>query len=522
MNVAQVNHPISARSLALLIGTVAFVSYAYFYEGGGWNQNSRFDLVRATIQQHTLRIDAYHQNTEDKAFANGHYYSDKAPGVVLLAVPAALTIRPVLRYAGVDPDSPHGWVVASYVATVVAIALPLAAACACLFLIALRLGGSVSGAAFAACAMGLATPMWAYATLFWGHALAGACLLFAFAAALQLRVRPSSARDLAWSTATGLAAGWATVTEYPAAPASLILAIFALALVWNDGWSRRWRIATFIAAGALPCVAVLLIYQWAAFGSVFHPSYSYYPSGAFPWMKRGYLGLTYPHPGVALRLLFSCRRGLLFSGPVVLAAPFGLRWLSKRPATRAAAVAASAVAAYYLLFHSSFSAYSGWSYGPRYLSPGLPLLCLGLSPVYDHASLLWRRIAAALAVCGGLFTLMAVSTTSQPPSGLKCSMFQLIMPSFWAGKLSINEGSMLTASETGANAIGHAFNLGELTGLHGLASLLPLLVVWLIASLVWLRVNRINQPQLSMEGQVPSTAWNGKALRRGEGLRRGN
>ncbi len=489
------NNSASVRYRALLIGTIAFISYAYFYEGGGWNQNSRFDLVRALAQHRTLRIDAYHENTQDKAFANGHYYSDKAPGVGLLAVPVALAMRPVLRSAGANPESPRGLVVTSYFATIFTVALPMATACALLFLIALRLGSSVKGAAFAALAMGLATPVWAYATLFWGHALAGACLLFAFASALKLPSSPNATQDLGWTSAAGLAAGWATVTEYPAAPASVILAIFALGLVWRDGWPRRWRIATGIAAGALPCVAVLLIYQWAAFGSAFHPSYSYYPPGAFPWMKRGYLGLSYPRIDVALKLLFSCRRGLLFAGPVILAAPFGLRLLWKQPATRAAAVAATVVAAYYFLFQSSFSAYSGWSYGPRYLSPGLPLLCLGLSPVWDHAAPFWRKVVATLAVCGGVFTLMAVSTTPQPPSELKCPMFQLVFPSFWLGQLSLNAGSMLTSDEAGVSHIGHAFNLGELVGLRGLTSLLPLLGVWLTAAFLWLRMDRANRRQ---------------------------
>ena len=54
----------SIRIRALLIFGVIFFSYAYFYEGGGWNQNSRFDLVRAIVEQGTLRIDAYDENTE--------------------------------------------------------------------------------------------------------------------------------------------------------------------------------------------------------------------------------------------------------------------------------------------------------------------------------------------------------------------------------------------------------------------------------------------------------------------------
>ena len=82
--------PALARKAAILLGLVTFLSFQYFYEGGGWNQNSRFDLLRAIVERHTLQIDAYHQNTGDKAHFGGHYYSDKAPGLVFLAVPFAL------------------------------------------------------------------------------------------------------------------------------------------------------------------------------------------------------------------------------------------------------------------------------------------------------------------------------------------------------------------------------------------------------------------------------------------------
>ena len=33
--------------IATLLGIASFLSFLYFYEGGGWNQNSRFDEVRA-------------------------------------------------------------------------------------------------------------------------------------------------------------------------------------------------------------------------------------------------------------------------------------------------------------------------------------------------------------------------------------------------------------------------------------------------------------------------------------------
>src|SRR6202166_4862050 len=114
------------RKTAMLLGLVIFFSFIYFYEGGGWNQNSRFDLLRAIVERHTLQIDAYHENTQDKAHFKGRYYSDKAPGLVFLAVPFAVIARPALRVAGVDPESARGELALSYVVSAGAVALPTA------------------------------------------------------------------------------------------------------------------------------------------------------------------------------------------------------------------------------------------------------------------------------------------------------------------------------------------------------------------------------------------------------------
>jgi 4-amino-4-deoxy-L-arabinose transferase-like glycosyltransferase len=252
------------RKATLLMGVVSFFSFIYFYEGGGWNQNSRFNLLRAIVERHTLQIDAYHENTQDKAHFHGHYYSDKAPGLVLLALPFALAARPVLRIAGIEPGSPRGEVALSYTVTASAVALPAALAGVCLFFLGLRFGGDSSGAAFGTLVMCVGTPMWAYASLFWAHALVGACLVFAFASALQLSKTGNARGDFLWGLATGLAAGWGTVTEYPAAPASAMLAVLALWQAWPRGNSSRWRVVAGVALGAGICALILLGYLHAA------------------------------------------------------------------------------------------------------------------------------------------------------------------------------------------------------------------------------------------------------------------
>ena len=476
---------------AILVGAVSFFSFIYFYEGGGWNQNSRFDLLRAIVEQHTLRIDAYHENTQDKAHFRGHYYSDKAPGLVFLAVPVAVAARPAIRAAGVDPSSARGEYVLSYVVSAAAVALPMALAIVCMFFLALRFGAGLTGAAFGAMAVGVGTPIWAYASLFWAHALVGACLVFGFAAALKIsdpRASEKGQLEFWWALAVGLAAGWATVTEYPAAPASAALALFALPQVWERGWPARSRVIAGVGIGALICVAVLLGYLHAAFGG-FRPSYSYYDPSSFSFMQQqGYMGLTYPHPDRLLKLLFGCARGLFFASPVCLAAVAGLWWLAK--ASRSAAIVAGGIVAYYFLFNSSFYWWkAGLTFGPRYAGAAIPLLCLGLSVAWEQAGAIGRRVMIVLALCSVLVGLMAVSTTSQLAMQDSCPLMHSTWPAFWAGKMAMNSDSMLTIAEAASGKYG-AFNLGQVIGLHGIASLVPLVAVWGLGAVVWVWIRR--------------------------------
>ncbi|MGO9088975.1 MAG: hypothetical protein ACLQBK_27540 [Candidatus Sulfotelmatobacter sp.] len=475
----------------LLLGSVTFFSFIYFYEAGGWNQNSRFDLLRAIVERHTLRTDAYYQNTEDRALVAGHYYSDKAPGLVFLAVPFALAARPAMRTVGIDPESARGALALSYLASAGASALPAALAAICLFFLGLRFGASSTGAAFAALAMALGTPFWAYASLFWAHALAGACLIFAFASALKLRQSQNPGGDFLWALAVGLTAGWATVTEYPALPASALLAFLALSQAWPRGKAARWRVLLGVGAGAAICLIVLSSYLHAVFGS-FTPGYAYLDSRQFTFMQqRGYLGLTYPHPDRLLKLLFGCSRGLFVASPVMLAAPLGLWWLAKERAHRAPALVAAAIASYYFLFNASFYWWkSGLSFGPRYAGASLPFLCIGLAVAWQRATPAWRRVLMAFALGSIFVALMAVSTTSQLSMQDSCPLLHSTWPAFWSGQLAQNRVSMLTVAEAGSSPQYGAFNLGQLLCLHGLASLIPLLAVWGFAAVLWLRMNR--------------------------------
>jgi hypothetical protein len=78
----------SARAAYALLFLALFVPFSYFDHNDGWNQGVRIAQLHAIVLKHTIKIDAYHEITGDKAYINGHYYSEKAPAMVVVALPS--------------------------------------------------------------------------------------------------------------------------------------------------------------------------------------------------------------------------------------------------------------------------------------------------------------------------------------------------------------------------------------------------------------------------------------------------
>lgn len=490
-----------------LLAAALFISYAYFFQGGGWNQNTRFALTRAIVEHRTLRIDQTARVSDrlvtgDYAERDGHLYSDKAPGASLTAVPAVA----LASYATASPPTPGEVTLLGYVATLAGAALPTVLAALMLFACAEALGGSAIGALLAAGVFALGSPAWAYATLLWGSALATASLLGAFTAALALRVGTDDEdRDGRLGLLVGLAGGWATVTEFPAAVPAAMIAGFAVSQVWSDPLRRR-RVALGVAAGAVVTAAALAMYNSAAFGSAFTLGYS--KIRGFAGMQQGLFGVTRPRAEVLREILFGSYRGLARLAPALFLGPVGLWFVSRRAEHRGAAVTAGAVALYYVLLNASYAYWDGgWSYGPRHMAPALPFLALGLSPLWDRATSDQRRVIAALALWGFVLALVAVSTTAQPPESARAPVSELLWPAFSRGDLALNHQSLLQPETVpGRDALNHAWNLGERLGLSGHASLVPLFVAWALLYSSWKRApNRASLPLDAAPSSPPAS-----------------
>jgi hypothetical protein len=186
-------------------------------------------------------------------------------------------------------------------------------------------------------------------------------------------------------------------------------------------------------------------------------------------------------------LLWGSYRGLLPLAPVLAVAPVGLWMLWRRPATRWTAAAVTMSVLYYFLLNSAYVHWDGgWSYGPRQLGAAMGLLCLGIVPVLMTRRRWVLSAVLVLALIGAGESLVAVSTTPQPPSfEFPAPMRQLLWPAFVEGRLSLNTQSVLDAApENGGPRA--AWNLGEKAGLSGRASLVPLFLLYLVAATVWL------------------------------------
>jgi len=464
-----------------------FLSFAYFYQAGGWNQNSRFDLVRAITNEGTLTIDPFQLDTGDKAFFDGHYYSDKAPGLALAAVPIVALARPVFRVFGGDTENYAGIALLSYLATVFTASLVTALAGVALYALCLELGASDGGAIFAAITFTLATPIWTLATIFIGHAFAASLLVIAFREAFLVGARDDR-RDLRHGALVGVCAGWATISEFPAAIPAVLIALVTVVHAWPLGRDRAVRIVGVMTVCALACAGVLMAYQWVCFGSPFHIAYS--SESTYPGMEQGVFGVSVPRTIRLRRILFGTYRGLLPLAPALAAAPLGLfLMIVKAGRERRAAIVASIIAIYFVLLNASYAYWEGgWSYGPRHAAPAIPFLCIGLAALWTALPRAGRPLLAALSIYGVGLTLVAVSTMPLPPANIRRPVTDFLLPAFLDGDLSLNSQTMVSGSVDTDFRAHHepkaAFNLGMKLGLDGHASLVPLVLIWIVCGIV--------------------------------------
>lgn len=407
------------KACVKLFFSIWLVYALYAAPAGGVLPNRYLDLTFSIVNEGRLIIDTYHDNTIDKAYYQGHYYTVALPGPAFMAIPAYLVFKPIyawlpepvkamasgmqsLKKETLGATSFYGKVDnVEFFSSQMFITLTLQATISALgsvflFLVLAQLGFDLARAVLVTFAYAFGTIVFFFSTVFFEQVLTASLLIGAFyflLRALDETVIPQ--RRAMYSLIGGLLGGMGLTVEYTAVLAG---GVFGLWLIVQ----RKWQLVFFFALGYVLPVMGLMAYNASIFGTPFTTAYRYIDAAQYKNHAEGFFGITYPHIERFIGLVLSGDRGLLVFAPIAALGLLGLIVQAAKPTRhRAVAILGLAVTALFLLFYSSITDWRGGaSFGPRYLIPILPFLMLGVAMAFDilPAILIYFVIAWSVAI----------------------------------------------------------------------------------------------------------------------------
>ncbi len=393
----------------------ALVAQVAFQQQGGTNARSRGATLLALVEEGSFQIDRYLSLTVDWAQTpDGHFYSNKAPGPVLLALPVFWLVDRVQTWGVADrqqrdvirEQSINGNL--RFLALLLQL-LPFLFVAGLWYLELEKLKVSSVTRTLFLCAVLFSNTAAVFMNTFFGHGLAATWMLLLFWAVWKQRF-----------ALAGFCFGWAALCDYGAAVYAFPLAVVAV----RAGLRRRSFVGDCvrIAAGALLPAVLWMSYHMVVFGGPLSLPYRY-QNPVFVDMAHqsvqlwGVLGL--PSGTILMELLFGSFRGLLWTQPWVLLLIVALVAVraSKAEASLSREIVQAVLVGFLLLLLMNAS-FGGWhggaSAGPRYLAPGLVLFALALGLRADGFSKDLRLGLAVLVGLGAIFALVALSVYELP------------------------------------------------------------------------------------------------------------
>ena len=396
---------LTKRRLALAAILLVGLAYATMIQSFSWNQTSHYDLIRSLNQDRTT-IDPYQENTGDKVFYKGrfykgHWYSARAPGLTLFALPWYDTLNALgaEEWARSSPAQ-RGDDEMVYLIGLWASVLPGLLLLVLVWRVAERFQPGFGAAA--AVTLGLGTMVLPLSTLLFSHVFTAFLGFAAFALMLRERDGPPSMLLLGLA---GVAMGYAVASEYPLFFVALVLGLFLL--------SRRDALTPLVLArragayilGGVVGIVPLLLYNHYAFHSWTHLAYS-----DVPRQQHGFFGIGVPSLKVLATLLLDSR-GLFTLSPVLLMGVLGTVLLYRR-GKRAEALTIAGICVCYVGYNSGYYLpFGGGFMGPRFLTTMLPFLAVPLA-------LAFRRFPGpTIALAAVSMTTTIIATITHPLTG---------------------------------------------------------------------------------------------------------
>ena len=370
-----------------------FIIYSLFVHWLGWNDNSRFDLVRAIVDEKRFEIDSYFNNTGDRSFYNGHYYSDKNPGMSFLATPTyfawkliynnffpedfkknnsgtseymAINSTEVHEFTFFWPIDPGFFIYFSMIfITIFTSSLFGAFTVVLIYKFSGYFTKEENKKIILAVIAGFGTLLFPMSLIFMEGIVAA---FFAFASFYILfKAKVERKRDGKLFLLSGLLVGLGMSS-------SVIVLIVAITNLVYVFFTRKDRVI-FYVIGTIIGLLPLLANNYAIFHSPFLLTRWYLDQSI--WGNLGIEGLNLPNPYAILKLLFYPEIGLFVYYPVLLFSFVGLFYLYKKFKLESLLIFVIFIANV-IVISSFFGWWGGTALGPRHLTMSIPFIILPL------------------------------------------------------------------------------------------------------------------------------------------------
>ncbi len=513
-----VRNPMNDLALTSLIYAFAVVFFIYMVFAGGTthgrspNEQSRIELAVALAKFGSVSLDpviSTYGTPFDRSEIDGSVYSDKAPGLSLLAVPIVWLV---------DQLSPReltsllpSYTLLRHLLTWILVTLPAA-----LFPF-LALGVYSSGHSQLkknriALLFALATPLMTYSGVLFGHVPSGILAAVAWKLTLIPEAEDKRITSPVSAALAGLLLAVAVTIEYPTAIVGFV--IFPTMVLRRVPFSTLAAFAVFCVIGLVPC----LIYHQLAFGSPFTTGYAFKSDWWHALVHRaGFFGVTIPRLEHFWGVLAGMKRGILFFCPILLLIPFGFIKMEREKRTSSYSYIALGIV--YLLFAAGFSDWqAGWSAAARHLVPCILIFIFPFAKAVEFITQEDKNQALRLALLYSVGfsltgSLLSLSLTPFFPEHFSSPLGQLVLPAmadgFFAPTLLSGDG---LASRGYAIGLVSLISFGAVTWvLLGLMSPLKIKVVVpislilasaLYAGVIWCTAQPLANDQLQMRREV--------------------
>jgi hypothetical protein len=374
---------------AILVFLMVIIGYGYFSTERDINSNSRLAFVKAFVDQGRFEIDSYQGAelyTNDMAYFNGHYYSDKAVGVAVLGIFAYYPVRWIYAHADVrlTPRLFREWL------AFLASSLPAALLAPFLYILLMQITASTSRSLFITLAISLGTTLYKYSTGFYGHSLAAALYFFAFL--IWFFAKRNRSISLPWAFVSAFLLGFMVITEYPTVILLFVLSFYILYTLYQSRQLSNWKIYLLMAVGFGIPLCLQLYYTYSIYGTLFTTTYShsYLPRNQVSYAEN-FMGIGLPDLKVAFYETFHPALGIFWQSPILLMSIIGWFFMAKKEEYRAELyLTMSAIVLYILFFSGYFDWFGGVAFALRHLVPIMPLFALPLAFLPQKFSLpLW-------------------------------------------------------------------------------------------------------------------------------------